>query len=47
MPLSNRHYIALHTSSAGMLGAIDQPITLRESKSKTTARYSKPLRVRM
>jgi hypothetical protein len=38
---------AEHTGSAGMLGAIAQPTTLRENRSITAARYSQPLCVRM
>jgi hypothetical protein len=38
---------ASHTSLAGMLGAMAQPITLRENRSITTAEYSHPAPVRM
>jgi hypothetical protein len=38
---------AMHTSSAGMQGAIAQPTTLREYKSSTTAKYNQPLPVRI
>lgn len=37
----------MHTSVAGISGAIAQPKILRECKSSTAARYSQPLRVRM
>ena len=35
------------TSPACMVGAIDQPTTLREYRSSTTARYSQPWAVRI
>ncbi len=38
---------AVHTSSAGIVGAIAQPTILREYKSKTAAKYNQPLRVRI
>jgi hypothetical protein len=35
---------AVHTNEAGIFGAMAQPTTLREYRSSTAARYSKPAR---
>ncbi len=39
--------IVIAPSSAGVFGAMGQPMIFREYKSKITASYNQPLRVRM